>query len=290
MPWHVRPILLLALLLACTPATLRADRLADLDSPDYVVRVAATESLLTDDSLTPEQVRGWLNSDLTLEQRHRLMSVARHVVLRDFVAEHNSAEEQTPIRLGFELDPRPALIVDPDGKIAHRDQTPQTLQTPITNRAAAMPRLDGARMTVEIELPDGQRQFLIRRAGELDMPGVDSSIVGLSQAVLVVRTLPGMPAHGRLRAGDLIVAVNGQAVHPQLTRGVSFADFVATLPPGEPVDVEVLRDGHPTHLTVPTTNHHALTFLYENQPAAFTTPAASAWQHFLDSVAVTPSE
>ncbi|MEM7626936.1 MAG: PDZ domain-containing protein [Planctomycetota bacterium] len=58
------------------------DVLARLDAAEYVVRQAATEQLLTDDSLSPDAIATWAGRELSPEQQHRLLAVARHHTLR----------------------------------------------------------------------------------------------------------------------------------------------------------------------------------------------------------------
>jgi len=57
-----------------------------LDSNDFQVREAATERLLADDDLTFDEVRRLYNQATTLEQRQRLLLVARHHSLREVAA------------------------------------------------------------------------------------------------------------------------------------------------------------------------------------------------------------
>lgn len=58
--------------------------------------------------------------------------------------------------------------------------------------------------------------------------------------VSVVQTLPGLPAdQAGLRAGDVIVAVNGQRV----ASAPRFVELVTRLEMGQPVELSILRDG-----------------------------------------------
>jgi len=279
-----RPHLLLALLLlpvVCGVASLRADPLADLDSPDYAVRTAATEAMLRDDALTPQQVGAWLRGDLSLEQRHRLIAVAKHVVLRDFAAALKPADVAPRLALGFELFP--TTVPDPDGRIAPDDEAPA-----MAGRLAVVPPLD-AELNVRMRLADGREPMFVPPGGEgavaggVVSGGAVSGGVRMTHAVLVVTTLPGLPAHGRLRAGDLIVALNGKPVHPQLAQ-VRFADLIAAFPAGQPVTLGVLRDGEAVNVVVPPATFGVLEQLYDSQPSRLCDAAAERWRRFLASV------
>lgn len=59
-----------------------ANALDDLGSPDYAVRQRATHALLTDTTRTIEDWRELFTAADTPEQRHRLLSVIRHHVIR----------------------------------------------------------------------------------------------------------------------------------------------------------------------------------------------------------------
>ncbi|MEX0777625.1 MAG: hypothetical protein WD042_18115 [Phycisphaeraceae bacterium] len=61
--------------------------LAQLNDDAWQVREAATQRLLGDESLTPEQVEQAYAAAGTPEQRHRLMVVGRHHFIRAMVAE-----------------------------------------------------------------------------------------------------------------------------------------------------------------------------------------------------------
>ncbi|MCI0688536.1 MAG: PDZ domain-containing protein [Sporichthyaceae bacterium] len=58
----------------------------------------------------------------------------------------------------------------------------------------------------------------------------------------------GLPAAGRLHAGDVIVSVDGTAVSTL----DDITDRITAHPPGEDVSIEVERDGDPTTVVVPT--------------------------------------
>lgn len=78
--------LLPAFLLSCLPAILLAQPtpgiLDRLNDPDFAVRQQATRSLLQDTTLTLDTIVEWMSQAQTPEQRHRLLRVARHHLLR----------------------------------------------------------------------------------------------------------------------------------------------------------------------------------------------------------------
>ncbi len=61
--------------------------LAQLDDDEYFVRQAATRRLLTDETLTQEDLDRLFLASESLEQRHRLLRVARHHLLRRMIAQ-----------------------------------------------------------------------------------------------------------------------------------------------------------------------------------------------------------
>lgn len=77
---------LAALTAAIAPARAHArdaqDILDRLDHPEHDTRQAATAELLADETLNEDKLAALLRRSDTPEQRHRLMSVARHHVLR----------------------------------------------------------------------------------------------------------------------------------------------------------------------------------------------------------------
>lgn len=90
------PLLMLVILLALTPPALGDDAqsapdagdpriagiLAELGSDDYATRVRATARLLADDELESSRLAELYAAAETLEQRHRLIDVARHHTIR----------------------------------------------------------------------------------------------------------------------------------------------------------------------------------------------------------------
>ena len=75
--------------------------------------------------------------------------------------------------------------------------------------------------------------------------------------VRVVLTLPGFPAHERLWAGDIIVGVQGESLSPR-DPASDFVDTVARHPPGEPLEIEYLRNGERMNAMLKTAPKRAL--------------------------------
>ena len=59
-----------------------ADLIAQLDDASFEQRSQATDTLLTDDALTPEKIAEWVPLAESPEQQHRLLMVAEHHTLR----------------------------------------------------------------------------------------------------------------------------------------------------------------------------------------------------------------
>ncbi len=92
------------------------------------------------------------------------------------------------------------------------------------------------------------RGYLGVQMKEVDSPEVAARL-GLDRphGVLVTHVYADSPAaKGGLRAGDVIVTVNGKA----LADSLQLQRVVAGLPLGKPVDMAVVRDGKPTTLRV----------------------------------------
>lgn len=65
-----------------------ASVLAALNDDDYPVRQAATQRLLAEDDLSPQTLDRLFAASRTPEQRHRLLRVARHHVIRRLIEQH----------------------------------------------------------------------------------------------------------------------------------------------------------------------------------------------------------
>lgn len=93
---------------------------------------------------------------------------------------------------------------------------------------------------------DMQRSQQVASAVALRALGYD--VRAVPRGALVVAVVTGMPAAGRLRSGDLIVAVDGRTVRSpsELRRAI------ATRSPGEEVQLTVRRDGKRIRVVVDT--------------------------------------
>lgn len=215
-------LLIAVLVCGVRAAAAPADPLADLDAPDYAVRLAATESLLTDSTLTLDRVRQWLGGDLSLEQRHRLLGVARHLIYRRVAQQADADAEPDPdkpaIALGIDFLPRQISALTPDEP----------------------------------------------------------------QGAIVVRTLPGLPAHGRLRPDDRIVALNGKRLDEQPDE-MTLPKLLAELPVDQPVRLGVLRAGEPMTVSFSPARHAQLMALYDSR-SGLRPQARAAWERFLASI------
>jgi S1-C subfamily serine protease len=75
--------------------------------------------------------------------------------------------------------------------------------------------------------------------------------------VLITQIVPGTPAHGQLRPGDVLVAVDGQAVADDGSvefrpyERTHFDYYIQRHQVGEVLRVEIVRSGQPATLTVP---------------------------------------
>jgi hypothetical protein len=98
-------------------------------------------------------------------------------------------------------------------------------------------------------------------------------------AILVIATLPGLPAHGRLRPGDLLMRINDQTF-PRNVRFQDFAKHITQLPAAKPLAIDLIRDGQPIYLTLPVSSLAIMTRLY-NEQSKLREPYARAWQAFL---------
>jgi hypothetical protein len=122
---HVRarrhvPVLWLALALLCAmpaPAVYGqesdTDLLAQLNDEDYLVRMDATHRLLADEGLSAEDLDRLFAASETPEQRHRLLRVARHHVIRRMI-DQNFGELAGPGSMG--LSHHAVRVTGPDGE------------------------------------------------------------------------------------------------------------------------------------------------------------------------------
>lgn len=198
------------------PEPAPVDPVAQLAAPDYAVREAALEVLLTNDALTPELIAGWIRDrdrNADPETYHRLLGAMHHHALRRFAAELTQPGD--PASLGIQHRPRPAGAV----------------------------------------------------------PGI------AGPAVLVAGTLPGFPAHGVLRTGDLIIRFADEDVaEPAEGDGASFGKFIQQHHAGETVSIQVLRNGKPVTLAITLGSIKALQKIYTAQQPRVQGAFALRWE------------
>ena len=111
---------LLVVVLPITRALAQADDvvvdiagvLTALGDDDYAVRQAVTHRLLSDDALTQEDVDRLYTASVTPEQRHRLLRVARHHMIRRMI-EQRFGDQAGPGSMG--LSHHVVNITGPDG-------------------------------------------------------------------------------------------------------------------------------------------------------------------------------
>lgn len=99
--------------------------------------------------------------------------------------------------------------------------------------------------------------------------------------VLVVATIPGFPAHQVLRAGDMIIEIDGQPI-PQVMltdrSGQRFRNVVESHNAGESLKLKVIRDGHAVDVAVVLASVRALERIYEDDHDQFIQEIRVAWK------------
>lgn len=100
-------------------------------------------------------------------------------------------------------------------------------------------------------------------------------------AVRVVRCFPGFPGYAYLRAGDLIVAVGGQAV-PAMSQAREietwFVERIKEHQAGAVVELTVERDGRAVGVTFQLASVAALQGMYRDRDMALQEPFLSQWK------------
>jgi Lon-like protease len=86
----------------------------------------------------------------------------------------------------------------------------------------------------------------------------------------VAQTLPGMPAHGVLRPGDVIIAVDGKPV----TCAADAGTLIRAHRPGTPLELSVLRKGKPRRFRLVTKNVQGEAVIGVNVQESFVFPFA----------------
>jgi len=97
------------------PAPTRDELVEQLGDADFGQRESATAALLADDSIDEEALREMLLTAKTPEQRHRLMALARHHILRVLRREQFTDQEEAGA-IGFSYD---ALLPDQNPHADH---------------------------------------------------------------------------------------------------------------------------------------------------------------------------
>ena len=187
-----------------------------LGSPEYARRQAASDALLADRTLADDALVSLYGAAKTGEQRHRLLAVARHNLLRSArLARNHKVGESGSIG------------------IAHEGRISSTL------------------------------------------PGLNRP------AVMVVRTLPGFPAHERLRIGDLILAVDGRQLVENGRAALLRQEFPARIrskKAGQTVRLSIFRDRRAFDVVLPLATGRALEEMYPQKiDYALAEPYRSQW-------------
>lgn len=115
-------------------------------------------------------------------------------------------------------------------------------------------------------------------------PGVDGP------AILVAETFPGFPAHGRLRVGDLLIGMNGEALPADLDINKAANLFTATVsrqPAGAEVTLWVLRGRERHQVTLRLASHDALVSMYQRNNVGLTADFELAWQEKFEQLFTT---
>ncbi|MEQ9459895.1 MAG: hypothetical protein RIG82_02920 [Phycisphaeraceae bacterium] len=117
---------------------------------------------------------------------------------------------------------------------------------------------------------EGSIGIIQREAPSIEIDGQPRA--GIS----VIRTLPGLPGHERLREGDLVVQLAGE----WFEEGSTMEDFQAhtrSQPPGSILSLTVLRDGQTLSLTIETAPLEALRATYEGPNFGLTEGPLLLW-------------
>lgn len=202
--------LIMLLPMGVTPiwgAEISSADLAALGDKEFSKRHETMRKLLADDSLTSDEIAKAFHKAESAEQKHRLMSLARHHLLRaarmrDFPLPAAVAFQNIPGALGL-------------------------THGPVTSE----------------ELP------------QLNQSGVR-----------VRRTLPGFPAHASLEVGDLILAIESNAIPAGFTADQisrHFGDAIQMVAAGQSVKLQVQRGGKLIDVKVQLAPHAALSGMYQ---------------------------
>jgi len=119
------------------------------------------------------------------------------------------------------LNPHEAVV--PQGEICPAGQTQQQTQQQDTQQMTSSQQSATAAALTELHIP-------------------------YQTQVVVVQTVPGYPAHGVLRAGDVIIAVDGKPV----TSASGLSTLIYAHPAGSTLTATILRDGKTQQVQVGT--------------------------------------
>ena len=240
-----------ALLCLCTLALAApVDQVPALASPDPAARERATFALLQDTSLDDAALESLFAVAATREQVQRLLTVARHHVIRrmreaDFAVRGSGS-------LGISQRILIPGVADDDG----RPQAPPGLNAP--NRPAPGPGLDAA------------------------------GAAAAGYGVIVNDTFPGFPAYAVLRPGDRIVGLNDIRIGGQISAD-NFQEMIKLNPAGREVRLRVLRGGEELEVAVTLAPSNALSAFYAGPggtlDAAYETQWTAARDRLLTHVA-----
>ncbi len=135
------------------------------------------------------------------------------------------------------------------------------------------------------------RHHTLRRARLADFPEDEAASLGISHdaisrhndpsrqagAVRVVLPLPGFPGYNHLRAGDLIVALDGKPFPADLSREF-FAATIRGMKPGQQVTMKVQRGDREFDAKVTLASAKALEAMYSQTSIELTFRYATIWR------------
>ncbi|WP_428387046.1 PDZ domain-containing protein [Mucisphaera sp.] len=117
----------------------------------------------------------------------------------------------------------------------------------------------------------GSIGIIQRPADPIEVDGV------VRPAILVIQTLPGFPAHQRLRPGDRLIAIDGEpltAANPV----EQFQTVTQATPPGGRLGIRLWRAGRTLDVAIETAPLEALRLTYAGPQYTLTEGPALLWQ------------
>ncbi len=270
------PRTLLLLLFAALPALAAAEPspaqrqlVADLDSPDYTTRLTATESLLIDETLTPDALAELAPLAVSLEQKHRLLGIARHHALRQLRLERFEPDGPGSLGVVQTIQTSPTATTNPRNN-PRNDPRNDPRDLPGIPPGVD-PALDIARILAPGIVPgDGVDPDFDRGPFDRENPTPHTY-------ALITRVLPGFPAAGRLGPGDRILAVDGNVLAgPAEVR--HFEQLMRRYTAGQSLTLTIQREARHLDITVPLANGTALAAMYASPDFALTPDFRQPWQ------------